>query len=121
GVADGAAELPWPLTAAWGDYDNDGRLDLFVCHYVRWSPALDKPCPRADGKLAYCRPQVYEGSHCRLYHNEGGGRFSDVTGRAGIGRLMGKSMGAAWLDHEEDGWVGLFRPERTMRKVLGRH
>lgn len=118
GVGDRAAELPWPLSAAWGDYDNDGRLDLFVCHYVRWSPALDRHCPRADGQLAYCRPQVYEGSHCRLYRNDGDGTFQDETARSGIGKLTGKSMGAAWLDVDDDGWLDLFVSNDTMPNFL---
>jgi hypothetical protein len=118
GVADRAAEAPWPLSAAWGDYDNDGRLDLFVCHYVRWSPATDRHCPRADGQLAYCRPQVYEGSHCRLFRNSGDGTFRDETARSGIGRLTGKSMGATWLDVDDDGWLDLFVTNDTMPNFL---
>jgi hypothetical protein len=121
GVADRAAPMPWPLSAAWGDYDNDGRLDLFVCHYVRWSLRENRDCPQADGKLAYCRPQVYEGSHCRLYHNEGGGRFTDVTARSGVGRLTGKSMGAAWVDADEDGWPDLFVTNDTTPSFLLRN
>jgi hypothetical protein len=117
----GAAELAWPLSAAWGDYDNDGRLDLFVCHYVRWSLALDRKCPRSDGKLAYCRPQVYEQSRSRLYHNEGGGRFTDVTRRARIDRVSGKSMGAAWLDADEDGDLDLFVSNDTTPNFLLRN
>ena len=118
GVADRAPEMPWPLSAAWGDYDNDGRLDLFVCHYVTWSPKLDKHCPRADGQLAYCRPQVYEGSHSRLYHNNGDGTFTDVTARSGVGKLTGKSMGAAWLDADDDGWMDLFVTNDTTQNFL---
>jgi hypothetical protein len=118
GLADRAAEPPWPLSAAWGDYDNDGRLDLFVCHYVRWSPRLDKHCPRADGQLAYCRPQVYEGSHSRLYHNNGDGTFTDVTRRSGVGRLTGKSMGTVWLDFDDDGWMDLFVTNDTVQNFL---
>ena len=118
GLADLAAELPWPLSAAWGDYDNDGHLDLFVCHYARWSLALDKPYEGPDGKMAYDRPQVYDPSHDRLYHNNGDGTFTDVSEKAGIRKLEGKSMSAVWLDYDEDGWMDLFVTNDTMPNFL---
>ena len=118
GIADTAAENPWPLSAAWGDYDNDGRLDLFVCHYARWSLALDKTCKGPDGRPAYCRPQMYEPSVCRLYHNNGDGTFTDVTHKAGIDKLQGKSMSAVWTDYDEDGWPDLFVTNDTMPNFL---
>lgn len=118
GVADLAPELPWPLSAAWGDYDNDGHLDLFVCHYARWSLALDKPYENATGKMAYDRPQVYEPSHNRLYHNNGDGTFTDVTRQSGLDNLKGKSMSAIWLDYDEDGWQDLFVTNDTMPNFL---
>ena len=118
GVADLAPELPWPLSAAWGDYDNDGHLDLFVCHYAHWSLALDKPYEGADGKMAYDRPQVYEPSHDRLYHNNGDGTFTDVTKQAGLDKLLGKSMSAVWLDYDDDGWMDLFVTNDTMPNFL---
>ena len=118
GLADTAAELPWPLSAAWGDYDNDGHLDLFVCHYARWSPALDKPYAGPDGKMAYDKPQVYEPGHDRLYHNNGDGTFTDVSDKAGIRALSGKSMSAAWLDYDDDGWMDLFVTNDSMPNFL---
>ncbi len=39
----------WSTSCAWVDYDNDGKLDLFVCNYVRWSPEINK---EAGSKLA---------------------------------------------------------------------
>ncbi len=111
-------EPPWPLSSSWGDYDNDGHLDLFVCHYARWSPKLDRTCRGLDGKPAYCRPQVYEPSHCALFHNNGDGTFTDVTRKAGIDKLQGKSMGAVWLDYDEDGWPDLFVTNDTMPNFL---
>ncbi len=122
GVADliGAApgELPWPLSASWGDYDGDGHLDLFVCHYCRWSPAINKDCPGSDGKPAYCRPQVYEPSHSVLYHNNGDGTFTDVTHKSGIDKLQGKSMGAVWTDYDGDERPDLFVTNDTMPNFL---
>ncbi|MBV9851723.1 MAG: CRTAC1 family protein [Armatimonadetes bacterium] len=121
GVADTApvlGVLPWPLTAAWGDYDNDGRLDLFVCHYCRWSRGLDQTCLGLDNKPAYCRPQVYESSHNRLFHNNGDGTFTDVSQRAGIDKLASKGMGAVWLDYDEDGWPDLFVTNDTKPNFL---
>ncbi len=118
GVADLAPELPWPLSAAFGDYDNDGHLDLFICHYARWSLAIDKPYAGADGKPIYDRPKSYAPSQCRLYHNNGDGTFTDVSHKAGLDKLQGKSMGAVWLDYDEDGWSDLFVTNDTMPNFL---
>src|SRR5436309_487877 len=59
-------------SCAWLDFDNDGWLDLFVCHYVQYSLATDHPCYEA-GKRLYCRPLVYKPDTCTLYHNNGDG------------------------------------------------
>ena len=118
GVADMATELPFPLSSAWADYNNDGHLDLFVCHYVRWSQALNKTCNGPGGIVSYCRPAVYEPSVCRLYRNNGNGTFTDVTQSSGIGRLLGKSMGAAWIDYDGDGWMDLFVTNDTVANFL---
>jgi hypothetical protein len=75
-------------------------------------------CPRADGQLAYCRPQVYEGSHSRLYHNNGDGTFTDIAARSGVAKLTGKSMGAAWLDYDDDGGMDLFVTNDTTQNFL---
>ncbi|HEU4752181.1 MAG TPA: VCBS repeat-containing protein, partial [Armatimonadota bacterium] len=114
----GGRASDWPLSAAWGDYNRDGHLDLFVCHYVRWSPQTNKPCEGPNGGLSYCRPQVYEGSASRLYRSNGDGTFTDVSGPCGIARLTGKSMGATWVDYDEDGYPDLFVTNDTMPNFL---
>lgn len=115
---DHPSETPWPLSSAWGDYDNDGYLDLFVCHYCRWSLAINHDCKNAQGRSGYCRPQVYEPSHCSLYHNNGDGTFTDVSKKMGLDKLWGKSMSAAWLDYDDDGWMDLFVTNDTMPNFL---
>ncbi len=117
-LVDNHGEAPWPLSAAWADYDNDGKLDLFVCHYCRWTPATNKQCRNPAGQLSYCRPQVYEPTICRLYHNNGDGTFTDVTHKSGLDKVQGKSMSAAWFDYDDDGWMDLFVTNDTMINVL---
>jgi hypothetical protein len=63
----------------FGDFDNDGRPDLFV--------------PQPGG--------------CKLFHNAGGGRFTDVTERAGLGSFTGQASCAAWGDLDNDGHLDL--------------
>lgn len=105
-VAELGLTWKWSSGAAWLDYDRDGRLDLFVSNYVRWSPKLDIFCGKLNGAKQYCPPESYEGVACTLYHNEGGGRFRDVSAQTGIRtpRTIGKSFGIAVADFNGDNW-----------------
>ena len=78
--------LNWSSSAAWLDYDGDGKLDLFVCNYVTWSPDADlsQKFTLTGQERAYGPPKNFSGTHCFLYRNLGDGRFEDVTRSAGI-------------------------------------
>jgi hypothetical protein len=102
-----AADTGWPTSAAWLDYDRDGRLDLFVCHYVLWSPDTDVYWSLDGVHKSYTTPEKYTGESCRLYRNLGGGRFVDVTERAGILSSRSKALGVAVCDYDGDGWPDL--------------
>lgn len=108
----------WSASAAWLDYDKDGRLDLFVTQYVKWSPDHNMWCGH-NGVRGYCPPKTYEGSYCTLYHNEGGGRFKDVSAEAGIrSGPVGKSFGIAVADYNGDGWPDIAVSNDTWSNFL---
>jgi hypothetical protein len=88
-VSAGLAEPIATESAAWGDYDNDGRLDLYVAGEFRADRPRD---PR---------------NRCRLYHNEGGGKFVDVAARAGVQNERW-AKGVAWGDYDGDGRIDLY-------------
>lgn len=75
--------------AAWVDYNNDGFLDLYVTNYGGINGAGDEPNV--------------------LYHNEGGGEFTDVTVQAGlVGGIEKKPLAVAFFDHNNDGWQDVY-------------
>ena len=105
-------------SAMWLDYDRDGRLDLFVTNYVRWSRASDIFCS-FDGKAkAYCTPEAYRGTTCWLFRNRGDGAFDDVTDQAGLLDTTSKSLGVALLDFDNDGWPDIFVANDTQPNKL---
>jgi hypothetical protein len=104
----------WSTSAAFVDYDNDGRLDLFVCNYVKWSREIDRGVNYTLAGIgrAYGPPLNFEGSFPLLYHNDGNGRFRDVSRASGVqitnpvtGVPMAKSLGVAPVDLNNDGWI----------------
>jgi enediyne biosynthesis protein E4 len=95
------------VSAAWLDYDRDGRSDLLIGNYVNWSAATELTCSQ-DGVRGYCGPDAYRPLAPKLYRNQDGGRFEDVTARAGLNDPTDKAMGVAVLDYNMDGWPDLF-------------
>jgi hypothetical protein len=98
----------WATSAAWSDFNRDGLLDLYVCHYCRYDPMREPKCANRLGERAYCTPTHFEPDRGRLYANLGEGRFRDVTAASGIGVRSGRGLGAAWLDFDGDNWPDLY-------------
>jgi hypothetical protein len=117
----------WSTGAAFIDYDNDGKLDLFVCNYVQWSPEIDRAKSYVLPNIgrAYGPPRNFAGTFPYLYHNDGNGHFTDVSAQAGIqikdpatGLPMAKSLAVAPVDVDNDGWIDLVVANDTVPNFL---
>jgi hypothetical protein len=108
-------------SAAWLDYDRDGKLDLFVGNYVQWTAPGDLWCSLDGSTKSYCTPESYKGVAPKLYHNLGGGKFEDVTAKAGLADPTSKALGVAVLDFNGDGWPDLFVANDTQPNKLYRN
>ncbi|HZI32398.1 MAG TPA: CRTAC1 family protein, partial [Candidatus Binatia bacterium] len=123
----GGSTNDWSTCAAWVDYDNDGRLDLFVGNYVRWSSQIDAEVNNQLPGIgrAYGRPMNFPGSFPNLYHNDGNGHFTDVAAQAGVqiknkatGLPVAKSLGVAPVDLNNDGWMDLIVANDTVQNFV---
>ncbi len=134
--------LAWKLPIPFGssctflDYDGDGRLDLFVCHYVTWSPSVDRAIGSSLEGLsrAFVQPKEFEGSQCALYRNVDGKRFEDVSATAGIQvferegtnatdrrRGVAKALGVVACDPTGSGFPDLVVANDTVRNFYFRN
>jgi len=105
-------------SAAWVDYDRDGKLDLIVANYVQWTPETDLHCTLDGAHRSYCTPESYKGASARLWHNLGNGKFEDVTRKAGLYDPTSKGLGVAVLDYNNDGWPDLVIANDTQPNKL---
>ncbi len=104
----------WATGAAFGDYDKDGWVDLFVSHYVDFHlsslPAFgsSKSC-KYLGLDVQCGPRGLKGAPDNLYHNNGNGTFTDVSKKSGVDDPEGRyGLTAVWSDFNNDGNLDLF-------------
>ncbi len=102
----------WTTSAAWADVDGDGKLDLYVCRYVQFTPQSQPLCPypALDGSRLEmaCGPTIYASQVGSLYHNEGHGHFRDITRAAGLNDAHGNGLGCLFCDFNSDGKPDLY-------------
>ncbi len=109
----------WASSAAWFDYDNDGRLDLVIANYVDWSPDHNFYCgDTGPGMRSYCHPDDFRGQPPTLYHNNGDGTFTDVSKASGVGLKGGNGLGVVTFDYDDDGWQDIFIANDHMPNFL---
>jgi enediyne biosynthesis protein E4 len=108
----------WSMGAAWADYDNDGKLDLYVANFARVDPRHLPPKPgdsepcKLNGAAIACPPDRYPGEQGILYHNNGDGTFTDVTGKAGLTRAdkdQGRGFGVIFGDFNNNGRQDIYQ------------
>ena len=114
GVEVGTAQQPiWSAGATFGDYDGDGRLDLFVDGYAQidladpplpWSKSAGFGSCQFRGVSVMCGPRGLKGEHDHLFHNNGDGTFTDVSKKLGVDDPNGYyGLGALFVDVNGDG------------------
>ena len=106
------ATAAWHTGAAFGDYDADGDLDLYVTAYLDLAKLPvegDAPVCRFRGLDVFCGPLGLTAAADTLYRNAGDGTFEDVSVRSGVGRVK-PSYGftPVWEDLDQDGDLDLF-------------
>jgi hypothetical protein len=113
----------WGTSTAFGDYDNDGYLDLYVANYVDLDldhlPEFGSgPFCQYRGIPVSCGPRGLKGSRDRLYHNNGDGTFTDVTDKLEIDPDGYYGLGVLWLDYDRDGCLDLYVADDSSPSLL---
>jgi len=111
----------WPTSSAFADLDNDGDLDLYVCHYGAWDPDNPKLCKDPTGRInTSCDPRSISSLPDHVFRNDSG-RFVDVTNEAGIIDRQGRGLGVVAADVDADGLIDLFVANDTTANYLFRN
>src|SRR5205085_10273397 len=104
--------VAWHTGSAFGDFDSDGNLDLYITSYVDIRAfSFNEPAPVCQylGLSVFCGPIGLKGGRGVLYHSNGDSTFTDVTKQAGVGEVNpSHGFSAVFDDINQDGNIDIF-------------
>jgi enediyne biosynthesis protein E4 len=95
----------WSIGVVFLDYNRDNLIDMMVANFLAFDPKYDSPV--TPGKMPH--PTEYRGQASMLYEQLPGGRFADVTQKAGLYYPESRCMGLTVLDYDDDGDVDIYQ------------
>jgi tetratricopeptide (TPR) repeat protein len=103
-----SGDRDWPTSAAFADLDNDGDLDLYVCHYLAYDESNPTRCQHPESPAKHeCNPLDFEARSDHVFRNDAG-VFVDVTEQAGMMERSGRGLGVIATDLDGDGKIDLY-------------
>ena len=112
------ADSSWSSSAAWGDLNEDGNVDLYIAHYVNWSWSNHPQCPTAvPGVLDVCTPNDFSGLPDEVYLSNGDGTFRAAGKELGLD-TGGKGLGVAMADLNGDMHIDIYVANDTTSNFL---
>lgn len=107
------AQTQWGAGCSFVDYDRDGHLDLFVATYIDFDPKrVPRPGQNAScnwkGVPVNCGPRGLPMGRCYLFHNDGKGKFTDVSEAAGVSKARSYGLTVVAADFDNDGWPDIY-------------
>ena len=114
----GLTDDRWSSSAAWADFNGDGANDIYVVHYVDWSPAHDPQCFLGDNVTReVCPPRSFSGLPDSLYLSDGSGGFVDAS--SWLSEVpASKGLGVAAADIDLDGDTDVYVTNDTKMNFL---
>ncbi len=107
----------WNTSAAWGDFNGDGLLDLYLEHYVDWSFENHPICQVPSRRREICPPKEFEPQPDQVFFSNGDGTFNDATDQANLSK-GGKGLGVLLLDADDDSDLDIYVANDTVANFL---
>jgi len=109
--------------SAFFDFDGDGKLDLFVAHYIQYDEATTHEAGQGNGckwrgLTVFCGPRGLKPTRNSLYRNLGNGTFEDVSDKSGIAKPLGYNFTPLVADFNNDGWLDIYVANDSMPSLL---
>lgn len=107
--------------AAWGDFNLDGYVDLYITGYVDYFEISGLEDMAHLHEPPSINPSVFEPVRNLLFRNNGDGTFTEIAEQAGVANPDGRSLSASWIDLTYNGLPDLYVANDVSDNMLYRN